>query len=668
MDAPQVNKNKAEDRTRVWALFNLNLMFSSIEEETRPAVIERCYWPLLRAAQASRFPIGVAATGYTLATIDRLAPAWTEKLRELIATGIVEPIASGESQLIGPLVPDAVNAVNLRLGNQAYERLLGQRPALVMVSEQCLSNSMIDHYIDAGYRGFVVDWDNIHLANPGWAPTLRMTPCLALSAKGRPLPVLWSWSVALRKLQRLAHGSDDRAAYWHWLDRQLGRRAATLNLYCHGAETFDFRPGHVEAEPKHKGASEWSTIENLFHDLSQDRRIACVRPSDVLKEFPPTAMAPLTLTTAAMPLPTRNQENDNVLRWATTGRDDLGINSRCLALARRMRDSLSATDEDWRELCYLYASDFRTHITARRWTDYRERLSRLERRWNHGEASRFGMLRQPEKGAVRLEPRPDGLISLEARTLGVELDARHGLAIHRLWRGDDPRRWFLGTVPFGHFDDIRLGSDFYSAHLVFQQPGKAQVTDLAPVEAWLREETEWLSIYGEASTSLGPVEKEFRVHRNAPRLDILYRLHWPALPLGVLRLGHLTANPEAFDPDTLWYATHNGGDQPERFLLKGTDFDHGRPNSHQVSASTALGMTEDVLRFGDDEHGVTVSALREQAAVVPLVIWRRLREGFIFRIAFSAGEIDDTVTTNEPSRAEHWPLTLAFSVTLDAAA
>jgi hypothetical protein len=87
-----------------------------------------------------------------------------------------------------------------------------------------------------------------------------------------------------------------------------------------------------------------------------------------------------------------------------------------------------------------------------------------------------------------------------------------------------------------------------------------------------------------------------------------------------------------------------------------------------VSASTALGMTEDTLAFGDDQRSVTIAALREQSAVVPMVIWRRLREGFFFRIAFSAGEIDDTVKNHEPSRAEHWPMTLAFSVTLDAAA
>ena len=79
-------------------------------------------------------------------------------------------------------------------------------------------------------------------------------------------------------------------------------------------------------------------------------------------------------------------------------------------------------------------------------------------------------------------------------------------------------------------------------------------------------------------------------------------------------------------------------------------------------------MTEGSLMFGDDRHCITVTAQRDQAAVMPMVIWRRLKQGFFFRISFSAAEIDDTVKCNDPSRTEHWPLTLAFTLTLGQAA
>ncbi len=644
-------------------------MFSSIEEESRPTVIERCYWPLLRAVEATGFPVGVELTGYTLATINRLDPAWIEKLRALSEAGLVEPIASGEAQLIGPLAPAVVNAANLRLGNLTYERLLGRRPKLVLVNEQCFSRSMIDHYVEAGYDGFITDWDNVHLAHPDWDPALRYAPQLALGSTGRALPVLWSLTVAFQKLQRLAHGVEDRAAYRSWLNRQLDQHVPALNLYCNDGEIFDFRPGRFEAEPAPSASSEWGVIESLFGELCDDPRVLCSLPSDVLASLRPAeAAVPLALTTAAMPLPTKKQEKYNVLRWAATGRDDLGINARCLALARRLRDSLSATDEDWRELCYLYSSDFRTHVTLRRWAAYRERLAAFERRWNQGAAATANRAASVDRKGAAVPPDADGIIRLGTAAIGIELNAKRGLAVHRLWQGDRAENWLLGTIPFGYYDDIRLGADFYTSHLVFQQPGKAQVTDLLPVEASLATEANWLSVRAKLKTALGSVEKELRLHRDEPRLDLLYRLDWPVQPLGVLRLGHVTANPEAFDADAMWYETHSGGMAPERFALNGTDFDHGRPVSHLVSASTALGMTEDVIRFGDARRRVAIAALREQTAAVPMVVWRRLKHGFFFRIAFSAGEIDDTVKTGDPSRAEHWPMTIGFSMTLDAAA
>ena len=655
--------------TRVWSVFHLNLMFSSIEEESRANVIERCYWPLLRAVEATRLPIGVEFTGYTLSTIKRLDPAWIEKFCDLMRAKLVEPIASGEAQLIGPLVPAAVNAANLRLGNETYERLLGCRPKIVLVNEQCFSRSMIDHYIDAGYSAFITDWDNAYLANPDWDPALRYAPQRALSATGRFLPVLWSLTVAFQKLQRLAHGIDSRASYRLWLDRQLAKPIPALNLYCNDAEIFDFRPGRFEAEPAASNRSEWSVIETLFGELRADSRIACALPSEVLAALPPSPVSPLlALATAAAPLPTKKQEKYNVLRWAATGRDDIGINSRCLALAHRLSDSLSASDDDWRELCYLFASDFRTHITLRRWAAYRDRLAAFERRWNESAAPRRERAGATAPAGTPVLAEQDGFFRLESAAIGIELNLKRGLAINRLWRASRPDQWLIGTIPFGYYDDIRLGADFYSSHLVMQQPGKPQVTDLAPVRATLSDEPQWQAIHATIKTGLGAIEKELRLYKDEPRIDMLYRLDWPALPLGILRLGHITANPEAFDADALWYETHNGGAVPERFALNGTEFDHGRPVSHLVSASTALGMTEDRLSFGDRRRSVTVTALREQAAVVPMVVWRRLKDGFFFRVAFSAGEIDDTVKNSDPSRAEHWPLNVGFSLSLSAAA
>src|ERR1700750_1093888 len=92
----------------VFALFHLNLAFSSIEEEQRATVVRDCYRPLLALAQ--QYPIGIEATAYTLEAIGKCDPAWLGDLAALIRAGRIEFIGSGHAQAIGPLLPADVVA------------------------------------------------------------------------------------------------------------------------------------------------------------------------------------------------------------------------------------------------------------------------------------------------------------------------------------------------------------------------------------------------------------------------------------------------------------------------------------------------------------------------------------------------------------------------------
>ena len=646
--------------TRVHTVFHLNLMFSSIEEELRPTVIERCYWPLLRACESTGVPLGLELTGLTLAIIEAIDPAWIAAFRRLAEASLVELIGSGETQLIGPLAPAEVNAANFRIGHESYRRILGLTPATALINEQCFSSSMVDHLIDAGYTGFLMEWDNPHRAHPEWDGELRHRPQLVRAASGRTLPVLWIHTVAFQKFQRAVHGTDTLEDYRAWLDRQLAQGVACLNLYGNDGEVFDFRPGRFATEPPPAGRSEWRTIEAIFAGLAADPRAVCRLPSQVLAERLPAGPA-LTLPSAALPLPTKKQEKYNVLRWAVSGRDTLEINGRCLKLAEALRTDPAATDADWRELCHLYASDFRTHITARRRSAYGERLAACERRLLPGSAEA-----EPEPAGGPCQPGEGGLIRLEGAGFGAEFNARRGLAIHRFWRGDNTRDWQVGTLPFGYFDDIGFGADYYSGHLVFQPPGHHQITDLSEAPVYRREDESgtWLSL--SVPTALGTIGKSLRLRRDRPQIDLCFRLDWRAPPPGVLRLGHITLNPEAFDGKQLWYATHNGGREPERFELTGADFDHGRAVSHMVSAASALGMTEGRFWLGDHRRRVALTLERSAAPLVPLVAWHRIGDHYFFRVSLSASEIDDTVKAG--SGDAPWSLRVRCSIALEDAA
>ena len=48
---------------RAYSVFHLNLAFSSIAEEARPEVVERCYHPLLDLVESVELPLGIELTG-----------------------------------------------------------------------------------------------------------------------------------------------------------------------------------------------------------------------------------------------------------------------------------------------------------------------------------------------------------------------------------------------------------------------------------------------------------------------------------------------------------------------------------------------------------------------------------------------------------------------------
>jgi hypothetical protein len=114
------------------------------------------------------------------------------------------------------------------------------------------------------------------------------------------------------------------------------------------------------------------------------------------------------------------------------------------------------------------------------------------------------------------------------------------------------------------------------------------------------------------------------------------------VPLGSLRLGFITLNPAAFERESLFYRTHNGGRQPETFPLAGTTVDHGEAVSFLVSARQGLGLTGGVVELGDARRILRVEVDKAAAALVGLITYREVGDTYFCRLALSAGEVDET--------------------------
>ena len=626
---------------RCFAFFHLNLAYSSIEEEQRGEVIAKCYRPLLKLA-AKHGPIGVEASGFTLEEIAARDPSWVAELKRLIAAGRVEFIGCGYSQLIGPLVPWRVSQANLRIGNDVYQRLLGTRPALALINEQAYSGGLVGLYLDAGYRAILMDWDN-PASHHDWPAETGYHPQRALGADRRSIDVIWTNTVAFQKLQRYVHGDIQLYDYMTYLRGHRGDRS--LCLYASDAEIFDFRPGRYKTEEKLE-AGEWTRMERAFARIGEEPGCELVLPSKVLEGAPHQE---LRLETPPCPVPVKKQRKYNLSRWAVTGRDDLAINATCESLYRVLAEN-DAEDWAWKELCYLWSSDFRTHITARRWGALDRRLRAALVRW------------QPDKPPP--PPAPQGPILqprfIEAATpeVSVRLDRRRGLALSSV-RFDGQNAPLIGTLPLGTFDDIALQADWYTGNWVLEAPGEHKVTDLEWCEARLWNDGDDIMAFARIDTPKGPVDKTMRFHAHEPRIDFDVSFHWDDWGKGSLRLGHVTLLPEAFDWRQLSLTTHNGGKEVETFALAGQEVDHGAPVSFLVSASHGLGMTEGWAEIGDDKNRIRISVDRATAPLLGLLTHRRLKGGIFCQFALSALELDDT---RKPAPFAAGPRRFRFSV------
>ena len=318
-------------------------------------------------------------SGYTLEEIAARDPEWIGRARSLIAQGRIELIGSGYSQMIGPLVPARVTVENLRLGNDIYERLLGVRPRLALINEQAYAAGLVGLYRDAGYDAIIMDWENPAANHPEWKAEIQYLPQRALGTDGREIALIWSNTTLFQQLQRFAHGDISLDSYLGFVRGRSGPNPRALCLYASDAEIFDFRPGRFRTEERLSGESEWARLEQALGAISAGAEM--MPPSGVLLLLKlPDAGQTLSLESAACPVPVKKQRKYNLARWAVTGRDNIAINAACQRIYEGM---LRSDNPDWKELCYLWASDFRTHLTDKRWSAYCARLRAAESQWSN---------------------------------------------------------------------------------------------------------------------------------------------------------------------------------------------------------------------------------------------------------------------------------------------
>ncbi len=643
--------------TPVYAIFHLNLAFSSVSIAQRKEVIERCYTPLLDLVEQQQLPLGIEMTAWTLNCIESINPAWVARFKKLLNSGQCELIGSGYTQIIGPLVPYQVNQWNQKIATACYQKLLGITPSLAMVNEMAYSSGMVELYADAGYQGIVMDRDNVMLAL-GMSDGRCLPSSYALGCDGAQLPILWSDTTLFQKLQRYAHGDISRQDYLDYFSKRAEQSGVPLPLYSNDAEIFDFRPGRFKEEPVKHQESEWHRLAQLFCSLKQ-----------VQWHLPSRALAlqckqdqhdkPTRLTSVQQPIPVKKQAKYNISRWAVTGRNDLWMNTLCHRLYQAIR---TLDNEQYqRKLCEFWASDLRTHIGDERWQNNLTELA---------------LFCQQQATSLQQEPPPAGeqesatpvdsafqivyddegiYLTISHRFVRLVLNLRRGLSIESLAfekHGFEP---VLGTLSQGYFESIELAADFYSACVVVELPKEhRRVTDLEwaePVMEWLPLQ---LKITATHQTPYGEIIKSISIDAAEQSVSVLFSLKNWSHQHAIVRFHALTLLG-GWQKEVV-VENRSGGPKAELYTLD-CDVEHGQPASNMTSCTTGLSSESGEIILHNSGRRLMLSWQPSQCAALPMLHHKICTPGALSRVLFSLSEIDET----KQGSGDSLPFSLKYS-------
>lgn len=632
----------------IYGFFHFNLAFSSIEEDAQIDVINKCYLPLLNFIEESNVPFGIELSGYTLERINLLAPEWIDKFIALHAKGLVDLIGCGYSQIIGPLLPYRVTEENLKIGNQIYEKYFSLKPKIALINEQAFSRSMVSIYKESGYHSVIMEWNNPYKYNPSWNREWRYQPQF-ISNKDDKIATIWNDTIAFQKFQRYVHGEISLQSYLNYIESVNVKGIRNFPIYGSDIEVINFRPGRFDTETDLVDGIEWGRIRDLFEALKNMSNISLIKPSDVIDlSESKDAFNTLNLTNSEQPIVVKKQPKYNVTRWALSGRNDIDINTRCWNLYKALINSKEYDQEDWKELCYLWSSDFRTHITESRWSKYNLRIKEFEKLilFKNSETTiavknDSSLLTDQDGSSIHYNYR-DNFLCIHGKRLSLKLNCLKGLSIQEFSDLKVYQEPLFGTLEHGHFDDIEWGVDFFSSHLVYEIPGSHKITDIQAVNPRINLYKNSINLEVTINTRLGELKKYLNIDDITGEISINYKLSPQKNSIGSLRYGFVTLFLDSFDKNSLCFEAHNGGKDLERFNIKDTDFDHGKPVSKLVSSNNILGLTEGILRIGDKDKKIVISIDKTLNASAGMVQCRSIKDKRLIRAFLSARETDET--------------------------
>jgi hypothetical protein len=602
---------------QIYSIYHLNTSFSSIEKKQIPVVINKCYWPLLELAILNDIKISIEASASTLLDIYKVDKNLINRLKYLIRLRKCEFIGSGYKQIIGPLVPFEINNYNIKRGDQIYREMLDYKPNIFYVCEQAISKSMLDLYHPNGYDSIVIDWNNYLKANPSTKNDLQFKICNIKDNNKNRINIIWNNSVNFQQFQRYIY---DERTFGEFTSKilKLNKKNINWSFYGSDAEIFNYRPKRFFNENEIQ-VDEWSKIKNLYLDLSKKKGLKFNFINNIIKKNKSLIKK---LTSAEHPILVKKQNKYNITRWALTGKDNLALNRHCWSFFEKIKNNKN--NKKWDILCDLWSSDYRTHITEKKWSFLKKKLKKK--------------IKEKKINLKKYKIKKNNLKNylIKNKNIEVLLDQKKGYSIKSYINKNISFKSLFGWLQQGEIDFIDHDVDYFSGHFV-QVNGKNKNTCLNLKSKFFFEGKKKLLIKG-TSNKIRFIKK-IELKNNELHLGIEIK----KAPPGIVRLFFITLNSKNFNKNTLFYACKNGSNKIEKFSLKNSkSFNHGSRVSDIVSATTCLGATDGIFYIGDGKKMLKIYIDRKTNPILPMVEFFENKKNYLLRVYFSSREMDDT--------------------------
>lgn len=614
---------------RFYTAWHLNMNYSSLEKADRPKVIEKCYWPLLNLAESTGCPQGIEISGSSLRIIEQLDSSWLKKLIALETQGLVEVIASGYEQIVGPLAPARVNLANLIYGNKVIQELLGVSPSVSFVSEQCASSGVLSVHEDAGFGATVMEWENAWIANPSWPKNIGWSPQRFKTSSG--IGIIWNHSRLFQGLQKFVHGELPLSALTRSYENAKGYPDTAFCFYGGDTETFDFRAQRFSTEALLR-TGEWNRLEKVVR-MTIDSGAKWLRPSNLLPELPSEGINPFTFQNQIL---TKKQDKYNAVRWAVSGRDNYDLNNYAHHLSSLQTSSGNREQMDVAAVLPIWASDLRTHLTDLRWAELQRQHPGRASFSSSPQHEKFGR-KLPEKSSLAT-----GGLVLESDFISLFIDPSKGCTIEAAVVKCPCNVSLFGRLPYGSLCGPLHSPDWYSGNVVYQSPAQPQDSDIAVRVSDFKIKTNGLALETQFSTRNFDITKIFQLAPDESWFDTTLEFKFKADRVGTLRAGFLTLMPDAWNWKSTIFGSHDGGYHENRWPIAEFSFDMGLPVSPNVSATNLAGISEGIFWISDPHHKLEVQLDPYSRGAALMLAVNMASTHNLFRSFFSIQEYDDT--------------------------